>query len=263
MDNSLVKFFVVGAVALVIFSFFSLGVFTIIGPGERGVVLRLGAVEDRIMPEGFNWKMPFIEDVEKVDVKTQKEQVDAGASTKDLQNVTTTIALNYHPQADKVNKMWQNIGKDYKIRVIDPAIQEAVKAATAEFTAEELVTKRAEVKDKAILLLKERLLKHYIDLDDLSIVNFHFSESFNQSIEQKVRAEQDALTAKNRLEQVKFEAEQRVQQARGEAEAIRIQAQAIQAQGGKEYVNLKAIEKWNGTLPQYMMGEATPFISLK
>jgi len=230
------------------------GSFVIIGPGERGIVLQLGAVQDRIMQEGLNFKIPLIQSVEKVDIKTQKEEVTATAASRDLQTVTAQIALNYHIHPDKVNKLWQTIGADYKSRVIDPAIHEAVKASTARFNAEELITKRSEVKEDITNLLRERLIKEFIEVVEFSIVNFDFSPSFNAAVESKVTAEQNALAAKNKLEQVKYEATQRIEQARGEAEAIKIQTEAIRAQGGKEYVGLKAIEKWNGTMPQYYTG---------
>lgn len=241
---------VIGIVALILI----FGSFVIIGPGERGIVLQLGAVQDRIMQEGLNFKIPIIQSVEKVDIKTQKEEVTATAASKDLQTVTAHIALNYHIHPDKVNKLWQTIGSDYKSRVIDPAIQEAVKASTARFTAEELITKRSEVKEDITKLLQDRLIKEFITVVEFSIVNFNFSPSFNEAVESKVTAEQNALAAKNKLEQVKYEATQRIEQARGEAEAIKIQTEAIRAQGGKEYVGLKAIEKWNGTMPQYYTG---------
>lgn len=254
-----IKRFIIGFAIL----FVVMGCYELIGPGERGVVLRLGAVQDRIMVEGLNFKWPFIESVDVVDVKIQKEQVDASASSKDLQDVRTAVALNYNLDPDKVNRLWQAIGRNYKERVIDPAILEAVKAITAKYTAEELVTKRQAVKDDITSALKVRLTKDFLNIIELSITNFHFSESFSMAVEAKVKAEQDALAAKNKLEQVKYEAEQRVAQAKGEAEAIKIQIESIRVQGGKEYVQLKAIEKWDGNLPQYMSsGAALPFIDI-
>jgi len=239
------------------------GSFVIVGAGERGVVITLGKVSDTVFTEGLHFKIPIIQNIEKLDVKTQKEQVDASAASKDLQTVTAKVALNYHLDATNVNRLWQSIGSDYKTRIIDPAIQEAVKAVTAKYTAEELITMRPQVKEDAKLALTERLTKEFIIVDELSIVDFDFSPSFNDAIEAKVTAEQNALAAKNKLEQIKYEAEQRVTQAKGEAEAIRIQAQAIQNQGGAAYVNLKAVEKWNGTLPTYMMGDTVPFVNLR
>lgn len=236
--------------------------FTIIDAGERGVVLKFGAV-DRVLSEGIHWVTPFVEDVEKLDVKTQKEEVKAGAASKDLQNVTSVVALNYNLAPERVGDLWKNVGKNYKERIIDPAVQEAIKAATAKYTAEELITKRSQVREDIKIVLTERLGRDNIHVGEVSIVDFQFSQSFDAAIEAKVTAEQNALAAKNKLEQVKFEAEQRISQAQGEAEAIRIQAQAIQNQGGAEYVRLKTIEKWDGHLPQNLYGSAPiPFLNV-
>ena len=254
---------IVSGVILAIILLIVFNPFVIIDAGERGVVLNWGSVSDTILGEGLSFRIPIRQSIKHLDIKIQKEEVDASAASKDLQTVSAKIALNYHLEADKVNKLWQSVGPDYKIRIIDPAIQEALKATTAKYTAEELITKRQEVKEVAKLLLTERLVKEFIIVDELSIVDFDFSQSFNSAIEAKVTAEQNALAAKNKLEQVKFEAEQRISQARGEAEAIRIQAQAITQQGGKDYVQLKAIEKWSGNLPQTMLPNAVvPFLNL-
>lgn len=248
---------IAGAVVVIILLF---GSFRVMGAGERGVRITLGQVSDQVLEEGIHLKVPLIQKIKQLDVKVQKEEVDATAASKDLQDVTTKVALNYHLEPDRVNKLWQSIGEDYKVRVIDPAIQEAVKAATARYTAEELITKRPLVKEDIKKLLFERLQKEFITVDDVSIVNFEFSKSFSQAIEAKVTAEQEALQAKNKLEQVKFEAEQRVTQARAEAEAIRIQAAALQV--SSQLVELEAVKKWNGQLPQYMLGNTVPFLNL-
>jgi regulator of protease activity HflC (stomatin/prohibitin superfamily) len=244
---------VIGVFLLLAIGFSS---FKTIGAGERGVVLRVGAV-NRVMTEGLNWKIPFIESVAVMDVRTQKEEATATAASKDLQTVSTTVALNYHLQPDAVTRLWQTVGSGYKDRIIDPAIQEAIKASTSKFTAEELVTKRALVKEDVKLLLTERLAKEFIVVDEFSIINFDFSPEFNASIEKKVTAQQDALASENKLKQVQFEAEQRISQAKGEAEAIRIQAQAIQSQGGADYVKLQWIRAWGGggaQVPQVVSG---------
>ena len=180
--------------------------FVMVGPGERGVVLVWGKVQDQIFDEGLHIVTPIATVVRIVDVKTQKEEVDASAASKDLQTVSARVALNYHLDPLKVNVLWQEIGKDYNARVIDPSVQEAIKAVTAIYSAEELITKRTEVREHIKTALKERLEKHHILVDEFSIVNFEFSASFNQAIEAKVTAEQQALTYKNRLEKIKFEA---------------------------------------------------------
>jgi len=235
----------------------------IIRAGERGVVLSWGAVTDRVLDEGIHWLLPIRDHVAKMDVKVQKEEKATTASSKDLQIVTSRVAVNYHVDPLKVNKLWQEVGKDYSNRIIAPAIEEFTKKATAQYTAEQLITKREDVKDELKKALMTNLAKNNILLDDIFITDFKFSVEFDKAIESKVTAEQRALESKNKLEQVKYEAEQRVTKAKAEAESIKIQAQAITQQGGKDYVQLKAIEKWDGKLPAQMIPNATvPFLDL-
>lgn len=221
------------------------GTFGTVDAGNVGIKKRLGNVTGLIEP-GFYIKLPIIDDVLEFNTQTQKEQTNAQAASSDLQTVTTTIAVNYNINSGKVIELYTRIGRDYTSKVIDPAIQEAVKAATAKFSAEQLITKRQDVRDHIKAQLVERLSADFINVTDVAIVNFDFSQSFNQAIEAKVTAEQNALAAKNKLEQVKFEAQQKVETARAEAEAIKIQAQAINSQGGADYVALKKTEKWDG-----------------
>lgn len=236
--------------------------FGTVDAGFVGVKTRFSAVTGRVVEPGLFIKLPFIEYVVKINVQTQKEEANATAASKDLQNVTARVALNYSLDEGQIVNLYSNLGKDYKVRVIEPFIQEAVKATTSKFTAEELITKREIVSEDIKLNLSGKLIKLGINVEGLSIVNFDFSESFNVAIEAKVTAEQNALASKNKLEQIRYEAEQRVVQAKGEAEAIRIQANAITSQGGQEYVQLQAISKWDGSLPQYTGGGAIPFINI-
>lgn len=233
--------------------------FTIVGAGERTVITRLGQV-DRVLEPGMHWVTPLTESTHTFDVQTQKITVDSSAASKDLQDVSTTIALNFNVDPKGVAALYAEIGSDYDSRVIQPALQEAIKSATAKYTAEELITKRAMVKDEILASVKTRLMPSYIVVSDVSITNFKFSDSFNQSIEAKVKAEQDALTAKNKLEQVKFEAEQTVASARAESESIKMKSEAA---NNEKYVSLMKIEvqkamaeKWNGVLPVNMYAGA-------
>lgn len=248
------------AAAFIILANFPVGT---VSAGERGVRLRFNAVTGAVVPEGLYFRIPFVERVKKMDVRIQKDEVEASAASKDLQTVSAKVAVNYHLAPDSVVSVYKDIGTEYNARLIAPALQETVKAVTAQFTADQLITKRGEVRDGIKGLLAEKLTPRGIIVDDFNIVNFDFSNSFNKAIEDKVTAEQNALASKNKLEQSKYEAEQRVAQAKGEAEAIRIQAAAIQNQGGAEYVQLKAIEKWDGTVPTYTGTGTVPFINLK
>lgn len=231
-------------VAVLIILFVSLNPFVFVTAGQRGVVMNWGAVSDKVLGEGIHWRTPIVQSVRTIDVRTQKEQVDSSAASKDLQTVNAKVALNYHVVPEKVNLLWQKIGSDYKDRIIDPAVQEAVKSTTAKYTAEELITKRENVKDEIKTALTARLQNEYIAVDEFSIVDFNFSESFNKAIEAKQTAVQQALQAENDLRRIKVEAEQRVAQAKAEAEAIKIQAEAVTQQGGKDYVQLQWIEAW-------------------
>ncbi|OGH67796.1 MAG: hypothetical protein A3C15_02845 [Candidatus Magasanikbacteria bacterium RIFCSPHIGHO2_02_FULL_50_9b] len=233
--------------------------FGTVGAGERGVRLRFSAVTSDVIDEGFYFKIPFIEEVIIMDVKTQKDQVKAQAASRDLQTVTAEVAVNFHITPDAVATVYQTIGEDYKFRVIDPAVQESVKASTAQFTAEELITRREDVREKVLGLLVSKMQSYGILIDGFNIIDFDFSKSFNQAIESKVTAEQDALAAKNRLEQVKFEADQRIAEAKGKAEAIRVESEALNQ--NPQILKLRTIEKWDGNLPT-VTGGAVPFVNI-
>jgi regulator of protease activity HflC (stomatin/prohibitin superfamily) len=150
--------------------------------------------------------------------------------------------------------LWQEIGRDYQDRIIAPAIQEAVKAVTAKFNAQMLVEQRAEVKKDVVDILTSRLSKRHIAVDDVSIVNFDFSDEYEKAIEAKQVAQQGVLTAENVLRQREIEAKQRIATATGEAEAIRIQAEAIAKQGGDAYIKVRAIDRWDGKMPYILAG---------
>jgi len=233
--------------------------FGTIAAGERGVHLRFTAVTGRVIGEGLYFRIPFIESVQIMDVKVQKYEMKSDAASKDLQTVHSVVALNFHIDPDKVANIYQDVGLQFRDRIIDPGMQEAIKASTAKFTAEELITKRELVRDEIKEQLKTRLKGQNILVDEFNIVNFEFSKNFNDAIEAKVTAEQQALAAKNKLEQIKFEADQKIAEARGKAEAMTIESNALRS--NPQILELRALEKWNGTLPQ-VTGGATPFINL-
>jgi len=246
-------------VVVVIILLFWLSPFGTIGAGERGVHLRFTAPTGRVIGEGLYFIIPLIESVQVIDIKIQKEETKADAASKDLQTVHSIVALNFHLDPAKVMNIYQNVGLQFKERIIDPAMQEAIKGSTAKFTAEELITKRELVRTDIKNELRARLKEHDILVDEFNIVNFEFSRVFNDAIEAKVTAEQSALAAKNKLEQIKFEADQRVAEAKGKAEAITIESNALRS--NPQILELRALEKWNGTLPQ-VTGGAIPFINL-
>lgn len=254
-NNYVVGLIIAGILFLLIGLPVLFGTWFTVAPGEKAIKLRLGTITG-IYDNGFHFKMPYVDDVVKINTQIQKEQTTAAAASADLQNVTTVLAVNFRIDETKVGDLYTNIGEDYKTKVIDPAIQEAVKAATAKYTAEQLVTQRAKVGDDIKASLIARLTPDNMIVTEISIVNFDFSSAFNEAIEKKVTAEQNALAAKNKLEQVKYEAEQTVASAKAESEAIRLKSDAA---NNEKYVSLMKIEvqktmasKWNGVLPVNM-----------
>lgn len=236
-----------------------------VGAGERGVVLNFGAVQKNVLGEGLHFRIPIMQEVIPIDVKVQKAVTDAASASADLQDVTSSVALNYHVVPDKANVVYQTLGIDFKNRIIDPAIQEVMKAVSARYTAEELITKRAAVSEAMRENLAERLLNYNIAVDAFSIVSFSFSKVFTEAIEAKQTAEQLALKSKRDLERIKIEAEQTVTAARAEAESLKLQKENISLdliELRKVEANLKAIDKWNGILPQVTGGGAVPFIGV-
>jgi regulator of protease activity HflC (stomatin/prohibitin superfamily) len=232
--------------------------------GRRGVVTRFGDVTGRTLQPGLYFITPFVESVKIMDVQVQAQDFAATASSEDMQNVQINITLNYALDEAAVTTLYEDVGMGFAQRIILPAVQEATKAVTARFQAEELITQRHKVKAEVAEVLAARLQQKGILTDAVNITDIDFNDQFDKAIEDKVTAEQLALKAENDLKRVQFEADQRVEQARAEAEAIRIQAESISKQGGAEYVNLKAIEKWDGTLPKQMLGSTpVPFIQIK
>lgn len=238
------------------------GIFYTIPAGYRGVLLTFGKPDMNAKPEGLGIKIPIVQKIIKMEVKTQKYEAELTAASRDLQDVKTKIVINYRIVPDQAPVIYQGIGSDYAERILFPLEQETNKAATAQFTAEELITKREQVRQIMKDNLVEKVRPRGVIVEEISIINFEFSPSFSAAIESKVVAEQSALTARNKLEQTKYEAEQRVAQAKGEAEAIKIQIESIRVQGGEEYIRLKTIEKWSGALPIIMSQNSMPFIDM-
>ncbi|MFA5695887.1 MAG: prohibitin family protein [Bacilli bacterium] len=245
---------------------------------ERGVRTRFNRVVGIIQP-GLYFKVPFMEKVIKMDVKTQTINYDRNGAegdslessqlfgaSKDLQDVKIGVVVNYHVDPEKVVDIFTqyNSVANYSENVLEPIVRETVKSISAQYTAEELVTKRAEYSDKVNNSLIEKFTTKSAIMEKFNITNFEFSRAFSDAIESKVTAVQNAEAQKNKLEQVKYEAQQTIEKAKADAEAIKIQAQAVNSQGGADYVALQAIKQWDGHYPTTVMGGSTiPLIQLK
>ena len=275
---------IAGAVFLVLFVVMS-SCFVIVNAGYVGVVKRLGAVQPNYLSEGFHVKMPILDSVEKFDIRLNKFEAQAGASSKDLQVVRTSIAVQYSMTPELMPLTLQKVGTRAVAErtLIAPSIMESVKAITALYTAEELITRRDEVKNEiqskinSFLdeTLEEKELMGLLKIANVAITDFDFSAEFNRAIEEKVRAEQEALKAKNeKLRQVtQAEAKAEEQkliadaaayeievQSKARADAIRRESEALA--GNPQLIQLRIAEKWNGQLPRFSGGEAIPLISL-
>jgi prohibitin 1 len=253
------KILVGGSVLLFVFLFFR--PFAIVNAGERGVVMRFGQVQDGVLNEGLHLVIPFITAVKNMSVRVQRSDIKAQAASKDLQDVTTEVALNWHIDPAKVNTVYQRVGDETQIleRIINPAVSEVLKAATAKKNVEEILLKRTELKQEIDQALKTRLSGYGLAVDDVSLVDFGFSPEFNKSIEAKQIAEQEAKQAEFVALKATKDAEAEVNRAKGQAEAQRLQKLTLTA----DLLQKQAIEKWDGKFPTYMGGNAPlPFINL-
>ncbi|MFC1950071.1 prohibitin family protein [Chloroflexota bacterium] len=201
--------------------------------GNRGVVIRFNAVTGTVLDEGLQMKLPFLDSVVMMDVRTDKYEVGAASASRDLQDVNTTIALNWRLEPTRTAEIYRTLGMDFINRIAAPAVQEVIKQVTAKHPAEDLILKREIVKDEIADLLKIRLLERGIITEAVSITEFQFSATFVAAIEAKVAAEQAVWEARNKLERVKVEAEQAEAEAKGEA-AARI----AKAEGEAEYIRI-------------------------
>ena len=224
-----------------------------VGAGQQGVLLRFGAVTPTIFDEGLYFKVPFVNQVVLMSTQIQKYTATATSSSKDLQEVSTEVTLNFQLDATQVGEIYRTMRRQYENRIIQPYIQEAIKSVTANYNAEELITERPAVKSELQTFVTERLAPLGMNVVELSITDFQFSAAFQQAIEAKVTAVQQALEAENALARVEFEAEQEIAKARAEAEGLRLQKQQITSQLlelRQIEVQGRAVEKWNGVMPQ-------------
>lgn len=249
---------IVGILFVVVFI---LGTFVTVAQGEMGVKTRFGKVVGTMEP-GLHGKLPFIEKVTKIEVRNrvvknehyanEKGEVISdnalAAASSDLQTVQASSVVSYNIDSAQIVEIYSQYrtAENYEEAVIKPIIKQVIKSKTAEYTAEELVTKRTLLNDAVAEALRIELSTKYAIFQNSSVTNIEFSPSFTQAIEKKVTAEQDALAAKNKLAQVEYEGQQKIVSAQAEAESIKIQAQAINSQGGKDFVDLKRIYQWDG-----------------
>lgn len=244
---------------------------TTVDAGHVGVPTYFGKVGNEAMDEGLHGINPFTTTVYHVDVRIQKLTINASATSSDLQTVTSTVALNYRVNADEALALYQDIGMSYEDTVITPYLQEAIKTVTAQYTAEQLISSRPQVKEKILEIITKGLVKSHVIVTDLSVENFEFSEAYAEAIERKQVAEQAAKQARNDLDRITVEAKQKEAAAQGEAAAMlakaEAEAEALRLQRTvltPELLQLRWIEKWDGRVPTVQSGKAdSNFINIK
>ena len=267
------KGIMIGIVVLILIGVVVTASVKIVDSGHRGVLLHWNAVDLTQPPldEGLHFVVPFQDEVINVEVRTLKYASEARSASRDLQTVETTVTVNYHPDKESVHRLYKNLGLDYENRVIQPAIEETVKQVTANYNAEELITKRPLVKQDIEASIRERLNLFDVVTEVISITDFEFSPLFAQAIEAKVEAEQNALKAENDLRRIEVEARQReanaiglananIAEAKGEAEAIAIINNALAE--NPNYLEWLKTQAWDGKLPLVVGEGGTPFIQI-
>ena len=257
-------------VALIVF--IAASAVTIVPAGNTGVVLTLGKVNSNIMSEGLNFKIPFVQSVKIINNKIQVIEIEANAVSKDLQTVSSSIAVNYRVGYESSATIYKNIGSNYENVILLPAVKESVKAITAKYTAEQLITKRNQVGDEIKEALESKVNEYGVVIEKFDIVNFDFSAEFNAAIEAKQVAEQNLIKTKTEQEQeivvAEAQAKKKIIEAEAEAEATKKKAQA-QAEANRvitkslsdDLIEYEKIQKWNGELPLATGGD--PIIDIR
>ena len=239
------KKYTIIAVVIIVISIL-LSCVTTINSGEVGIRIRFGKVVEKPTNEGINLQIPMIEKIEKMNVKVQKTEVTTNSSSKDLQNVDISLAVNYRIDSKQAVDLYKNVGMNYEEIILEPAIEESIKAVTSKYTAEELITHRSDVSSECMEKKKKKVGKYGISVSEFNITNFSFSLEFEKAIEEKQVAEQKVLTAKQELEKEKIDAEKKIVAAEAEKKANELKQKTLTDNVIKE----KFIDKWNGELPK-------------
>ncbi len=232
----------------------------IVGVGERGVKVTLGRVSPQSYSEGVHFVTPFISKIHVMNVKTQKLSTPTEVYTKDIQQARISYVVNYNLMPNHVHEMYREVGKNYVDTILMPAIEGNIKDVIGKWNAQDLVANRATATADILNKLQTQLEKRYISVTSFQIIDINYSEVFERAIESKVTAEQEALKAKNKTVQVEEEAKQKLISAQAEAKSMQIRATALTQ--NKALVEYEAVQKWNGKLPEYMMGGSIPFINM-
>ena len=231
-----------------------------VGVGERGVKVTLGKVSPESYGEGIHLITPFISKIKNMDVKTQKRFIETSVYTKDIQQARITYVINYNLQPDNAHKMYREVGMHYEDTILTPVVEGTIKDVIGKWNAQDLVANREKATREILVKLQNHLTDNYINITDFQMTAINYSDVFERAIESKVTAEQEALKSKNKTVQIQEEAKQKLISAEAEAKSMSIRANALTR--NKALVEYEAVQKWDGKLPEYMLGNSIPFINI-
>jgi len=257
-SNKIIVPAIVISLLVVLIAFFN--PLAIVGVGERGVKVTLGKVSPTSYTEGIHFITPFISHIKNMNVKTQKSYVETSVYTKDIQNAQITYVLNYNLQPENAHRMYREVGMNYLETVVTPVVEGTLKDVIGKWNAQDLVANREQATREVLVKLQQHLTPKYVNVTDFQMTAIAYSGVFEKAIENKVTAEQEALRAKNKTVQIQEEAKQKLISAEAEAKSMAIRAHALTQ--NKALVEYEAVQKWDGKLPEYLMGNSIPFINL-
>ena len=232
----------------------------IVGVGQRGVKVTLGRVSPQSYQEGVHFVTPFISKIKVMDVKTQKVNITTEVYTKDIQQARISYVINYNLIPQYAHQMYREVGMDYVDNILMPVVEGNIKDVIGRWNAQDLVANRAAATADILSKLQNQLKSRYINVSSFQIIDIDYSDVFEIASDSKVTAEQEALKAKNKTVQVQEEARQKLISAQAEAQSMKIRATALSQ--NKALVEYEAVKKWDGKLPEYMLGNSVPFINV-
>ncbi|MBQ3565780.1 MAG: prohibitin family protein [Oscillospiraceae bacterium] len=250
-----IKKIVIAVIIILVLLIVGFNSFTIVDPGHTGVVVNLGKVSTNVLEEGLHFKIPFVSEIVQVDNRVMKTEVESNAASKDLQNISSKVSINYRVNRSSSADIYKNVGSDFTNVIVNPAIQECVKSVAAKYTAEQLITNRATVSTEMEEAISQKINPYGLSIEVFNIVNFDFSEEFNKAIEAKQTAQQEALKAEQDLARIKVEAEQTIEKAKAEAEAYNLK----NAQLTDKIIMMEFVEKWDGKMPSVISSAQSMF----
>lgn len=253
-------------VALVVVVNLALGSWYIVDPTEVAVQVRMGKIQ-KVQDQGPHLKIPFLDSIEKFSIQIQRVDIKTEAFSKDIQTMNANIVVNYRIEKGTIESIYRNLGPNYVNTVVNPTVQEVLKAITAKYSAEAIISNRMEIVEALNVNVKQRLAEKQIVVTDISIVDLSFQNAFMSAVESKQVAEQESLKAKKLVEKAKMEAEQKIAEARAQAESLRMQKEQVtdkMIELRRVEVQLEMAKRWNGQLPQTFIGEgkSLPFLQL-